>query len=209
MPRPKTPLLSPERILDGALAVVDEVGADKFSIRQVARRLGVQPASIYYYFDDRDVLLASVCLCVLQDVHVSKRRPNEWGARLMQDAVSYYRALSEHPKLAAALLNERKTREAAAERFEDALLQLEDAGIAPAEGLALIDSIEGAALSWIAFQQAPAVKIDASKHPTLASAAKRQKYDEPSFKRTIAALIDGWRQSFSAIVQKPSARAPA
>ena len=67
MPRPKTPLLSQQRILDAALAVVDEVGADKFSIHEVARQLGVRPPSIYYYFADRDVLLASVCLQVLQD----------------------------------------------------------------------------------------------------------------------------------------------
>ncbi len=193
MPRPKTPLLSTQRILDSALAIIDEVGTDKFSIHKVARDLNVQPASIYYYFADRDVLLATVCLHVLQDVHVPKRRPTEWGARLMQDAVAYFRALSAHPNLAAALLSERKTRAGAADRIEDAMKQLVDDGIPVAEAIALIDCIEGMALGWIAFQRAPSVEIDAGDYPLLASASKRQKYDIASFKRCVAALIDGWR----------------
>lgn len=197
MPRPKTPLLSQQRILDAALAVVDEVGADKFSIHEVARQLGVRPPSIYYYFADRDVLLASVCLQVLQDVRVPKRRSSEWGARLMQDALAYYRALREHPKLATALLLERRTRAGAAQRFEDALLQLKEAGIAPADGLALIDGIEGIALSWIAFQHAASVTIDSQMYPTLRAATRREKFDEASYKRIITALIDGTRLRYT------------
>jgi AcrR family transcriptional regulator len=207
--RPKSPLLSSQQILDNALAVIDEDGAHKFSIHQVARRLGVQPASIYYYFADRDELLASVCLRVLQDVHVPKRRPAEWGARLLQDAVAYFRALSEHPNLAATLLNERRTRAGAEDRMEDALAQLKDAGIAPADGIALIDCIEGIALSWIAFQRVSSVDIDAESYPTLGAASKKQKYDESSYKRSIAALIDGWQSTYAAGTVKRAPRASA
>jgi AcrR family transcriptional regulator len=197
MPRPKTPLLSSQRILDSALAVIDEVGTDKFSIHRVARELGVKPPSIYYYFADRDVLIASVCLRVLQDVHVPKKRASEWGQRLVRDAIAYYRALCRHPNLASALLLERKTRAGAAERFEDALLQMKDAGIAPADGLAIIDGIEGIALSWIAFQHAPAVAIDPHRYPALTAASGRQKFDEASYKRTISALIAGARLMYA------------
>ena len=205
MPRPKEKLLSPQRILDSALKVVDELGADKFSIHAVARELGVRPPSIYYYFADRDVLLASVCLRVLQDVHVPKRRHNSWGTRMMQDALAYYRALSEHPNLAAALLNERAARAGAADRFEDALVQLKEAGIPPADGLALIDCIEGIALSWVTFRRVPTVEVDAASYPTLSSAIKRQKYNEASFKRCVAAIIDSWGRKYSGPKAQPKA----
>lgn len=193
MPRPKKPLLSTQKILDSALKVIDEVGIEKFSVHGVARDLGVKPPSIYYYFADREVLIASVCLRVLQDVRVPRRRSSEWGARLIQDALSYYRALRQHPNLATALLVERKTRAGAASRFEDALAQLDAAGIAPTEGLALIDGVEGIALSWITFQYAPSVAIDKTSFPTLAKAVQREKFDEASFKRIITALVNGVR----------------
>ncbi|EHB59168.1 regulatory protein TetR [Mycolicibacterium rhodesiae JS60] len=182
-----------QKILDTALEVIDEVGIDKFSVHRVARELGVQGPSIYYYFADREVLIASVCLRLLQEVHVPRRRPGDWGARLIQDALLYYRALREHPNLATALLVERKTRAGAAARFEDALAQLSAVGISPTEGLALIDVLEGIALSWITFQHAASVAIDRTSFPTLAMAVQREKFDEASLKRIITALIDGVR----------------
>ncbi|OBJ42488.1 hypothetical protein A5630_20815 [Mycolicibacterium mucogenicum] len=193
MPRPKTQLLSVQKILDKALDVIDEVGIEKFSVHRLARELGVQGPSIYYYFADREVIVASVCLRLLQDVHLPRRRPSEWGARLIQDSLAYYRALQAHPNLATALLVERKTRAGAAARFEDALTQLSEAGISPTEGLALIDGIEGIVLSWITFQHAPSVAIDRTAYPTLATAVQREKFDETSLKRIIKALVDGVR----------------
>ena len=93
--------------------------------------------------------------------------------------------------------------------MEDALAQLKDAGIAPADGIALIDCIEGIALSWIAFQRVSSVDIDAESYPTLGAASKKQKYDESSYKRSIAALIDGWQSTYAAGTVKRAPRASA
>ncbi|WP_207547882.1 hypothetical protein [Mycolicibacterium mucogenicum] len=46
MPRPREQLLSPQRILDSALLVIDEIDADKFTIHGVAQDLGVKTPSI-------------------------------------------------------------------------------------------------------------------------------------------------------------------
>ncbi|WP_207547880.1 hypothetical protein [Mycolicibacterium mucogenicum] len=105
----------------------------------------------------------------------------------------HLRGLSDHPNLAAALLDERATRVGAADRFEDALIQFKLIGNPPADGLALIDGVEGIALSWISFRRVPATEVDADSLPALTSAITRQKYDEASFKRSIGALIEGWR----------------
>src|SRR5581483_8422653 len=97
MPRPKVPLLSRAKIVDAALDLIDEEGADQLNIRKLARRLEVQGPSIYHYFADRDEVLAAVGLTVLQDVRIPKRRSQRWTDWLMQDALAYYRAVEAHP----------------------------------------------------------------------------------------------------------------
>lgn len=50
-----------ERILAAARDVYAEVGAQTFSLREVARRTGVTAAAIYRHFEGREALLAAVC----------------------------------------------------------------------------------------------------------------------------------------------------
>lgn len=55
MPRPRTPLLSTERIADAAMELVDE-GAP-FGVNAIARRLGVTPSSLYNHVAGRDEIV--------------------------------------------------------------------------------------------------------------------------------------------------------
>jgi TetR/AcrR family transcriptional regulator, tetracycline repressor protein len=199
MPRPKTPLLDRQKIVNTALALIDESGVDKFSIHGLARALHVKSPSIYYYFDDRDELLTAVALAVLAKVRIPRRRSADWSARLIDNAVAYYRALRTHPNVAPLLL-ERRTRESAAEGFEAALEAMQSEGITPADGLAFIDCIEGIALTWVAFEataddDAGFGNIAKEKYPVLNAARQRQKYDESSYRRMVTALSEGLRRT--------------
>jgi AcrR family transcriptional regulator len=49
--RPRRAVLDRERIAEAAMAIVDETG--DFTVPELARRLGVQTASIYHYVDGR------------------------------------------------------------------------------------------------------------------------------------------------------------
>jgi AcrR family transcriptional regulator len=55
MPRPRTPLLSTDRIADAAMELVDE-GAP-FGVNAIARRLGVTPSSLYNHITGRDEIV--------------------------------------------------------------------------------------------------------------------------------------------------------
>ena len=55
MPRPRTPMLSTERIADAAMELVDE-GAP-FGVNAIARRLGVTPSSLYNHVAGRDEII--------------------------------------------------------------------------------------------------------------------------------------------------------
>ena len=55
MPRPRTPLLSTERIADAAMELVDE--GEPFGVNAIARRLGVTPSSLYNHVAGRDEIV--------------------------------------------------------------------------------------------------------------------------------------------------------
>jgi AcrR family transcriptional regulator len=52
--------LDPEAITDAAMAVLDEVGLDKLSMRAVAERLGVQVGGLYYHVSGKQALLRAM-----------------------------------------------------------------------------------------------------------------------------------------------------
>ena len=53
--------LTHEKIVAVALALIAQKGLDAFSLRDVARSLGVYPTALYWYFPNRNALLGEVC----------------------------------------------------------------------------------------------------------------------------------------------------
>lgn len=49
--------LNRDLITDAAIALLDEVGFEKLSTRRLATRLGIQSASLYWHFRNKDALL--------------------------------------------------------------------------------------------------------------------------------------------------------
>ena len=49
---PTRPTLSREYIAAMALALVDDIGRDKFSMRKLGTELGVDPMAVYRYFTE-------------------------------------------------------------------------------------------------------------------------------------------------------------
>jgi hypothetical protein len=147
-------------------------------------------------------VLAAVGLTVLQEIRIPRRRSQRWTEWLVQDGLAYYRAVEAHPNIAPILLD-RRTRPGAAERFNAALEQMQDAGIPPADGLALIDAVEGLALSWLAFSRAPDHieefgNLDKLSYPLLDVARRKHNLDENSYRRVLVALVAGFEQNYAA-----------
>ena len=203
MPRPKERLLSRQKIVEQAIELIDEVGSDEFSVHRLAKALNVKAPSIYYYYKDRDELLAAVCIGVLQEIRIPKRRSPEWKDSVLQNALAYFRAVRDHPNVAPLLL-QRKWQFWAADRLDAALEQMQAGGISPGDGLAIVDCIEGLALSWLAFGHAPdGVGFGGDKlaYPTLREARQKQKYDESSYRRMIVAMLTGMEQLYASVAE--------
>lgn len=103
MARPKVPLVSRAKAFQIALDVVDEFGVDEFgvdefSVREVARRLGVNIASMYHHVDGKAELLQGAARAALENV----RPPvfdRDWRVWLLESVRAYHRALRTHPNL--------------------------------------------------------------------------------------------------------------
>jgi len=55
--RPKIPLISKRAALQAALDIIDTEGIDALSIRYLAEKLGVNGASLYHHFQNKDEIV--------------------------------------------------------------------------------------------------------------------------------------------------------
>ena len=49
-----------QKVLDASLALIEEGGLDRLSMREVARKAGVSHQAPYHYFSDREAILAAL-----------------------------------------------------------------------------------------------------------------------------------------------------
>jgi TetR/AcrR family tetracycline transcriptional repressor len=108
-PKPKTAgrpagggALSKRRIAEAALAHIDEFGLGAFSMREIAARLGVYPATVHWHVSTREALLAEVAAMVMSDVTPppGKQAWQEWIAELFRRCRA---AVRRHPNVAQLL----------------------------------------------------------------------------------------------------------
>lgn len=101
-PQPARPELGRERIVAEALALVDEKGLAKLSMRTLATRLSVFPSAIYWYVGSRNGLLAAMVESVLADI-LPDANDAEWDTWVLRLMRSYRAAIMRHPNIAPLL----------------------------------------------------------------------------------------------------------
>lgn len=95
MPRTRKPL-SPERIAQAALALVDKEGIEGFSFRVLAKKLGCEAMSIYHYFPSKAHLFdAMIEICIAETKVPPVGLP--WIERLRGLAHAYRATALRHP----------------------------------------------------------------------------------------------------------------
>ncbi|MEV0247300.1 TetR/AcrR family transcriptional regulator C-terminal domain-containing protein [Nocardia sp. NPDC050712] len=108
MARPRRPLLSRDRIVETALALVDAEGLTAVSSRRLAAELGVQGPSLYNHVGTMDELIDAVVDAVLAEVDtsmfgtLSPENPS-WRSALENWAQSYRAAVAAHHEIVPAL----------------------------------------------------------------------------------------------------------
>ena len=119
--------LSRERILDTALALVDEEGIDALSMRKLGQALGYEAMSLYNHVANKDDLLAGILDLVLAEM----QPPDPTGGfpAIRTAALSAHDALKRHPWAASMLMSPSGIRPARINYMEALLASLRGAGL--------------------------------------------------------------------------------
>ncbi|MEU7481252.1 TetR/AcrR family transcriptional regulator C-terminal domain-containing protein [Lentzea sp. NPDC042327] len=199
MPRPSTPLLSPDRIRSVALAIIDRDGLDGLSMRRLAAELGVQAASLYGHVKTKDALLNDVAAAILATIDVSGFASGDWRAGLVQCARSYREALASHPNIVPFLAYGPAGREESLKRLDVMHGALVDAGWSRREATMIAAGVMyivfGSALSSFSsgFSSDPAAY--SGRYPHLDRAhllpGVARELDRDSFELALAAFVRG------------------
>lgn len=202
VPRPKVPLLSVERIVDQALAMIDD-GA-RFGIVHLARRLDVNPSSLYNHVSGRDEIIELIRGRLADDFDIAVQPGTPWDD-VVEYVVRRQRAMfATHPLYLPLLVGKTVTDPRVISYYEDLAAALGLAGFPDAEVLDIVAMLDAFALGSGLDLSAP---VEVWKTPDaagalgrlLASADDGVSRSERAFELGLRFLLAGLRDRLSTI----------
>ena len=99
------PPLNRDLVLEGAVALADEIGIEALTIRKLAESMGTKPMTIYYHVPSKDEIIDGMVERVFAEI---ERPPadGDWLVGLRQRCVSARAVMNRHP-WAAPLMESR------------------------------------------------------------------------------------------------------
>ncbi len=201
MARPRKPLLSRDRIVTAALALIDTEGLAALSTRRLAAGLGVSGPSLYNHFATKEAILDAVADTVIDQVDLSMfRGGRDWRQALLDWGRSYRAALTAHPNIVPFLATGPGLRPAGLRMADAVFGGMVEAGWAPAQatriGALMRYFVTGSALgSFAGGFVGDADAYDPADYPHLGQAhllaRHRERVDEGAFETGLRALLDG------------------
>jgi AcrR family transcriptional regulator len=198
MARPRQTLLTRQRIVDAASALVDAEGLEALSMRRLAAELGVQGPSLYNHFPTKADILDAVADGLTEQVDVSAFASQDWASALRRWARSYHSVLVAHPHLVPVLAHGPGRRPAGLAMADAVYGALIDAGWPPARathiGALMRYLVTGSALGSFAlgFDIDPELY---TRYPHLQAAPRLAEHhvavDEGAFELGLDLLING------------------
>ena len=135
---PERPGLTPDAIIETAIALADQHGVGAVTIRRVAANLGVTPMALYWHFTKKDDLLAGMVEWVFRQIDVPGDTGIGWEPRFRALMESELAVLRRHPELASLMISHESMSTAMLEAMELSLGLLREAGFTPTEAVQVI-----------------------------------------------------------------------
>jgi AcrR family transcriptional regulator len=208
MARPRQALLTRQRIMTAAAALIDAEGLEAVSTRRLAAELGVQGPSLYHHFANKEEILDAVANEIAAKVDVSEFADQDWRVALYQWGHSYRRALLNHPHIVPFLAQGPGRRPAALAMADAVYGGLVRAGWPPARathvGAVMRYFVAGSALGSFARGFVEDPTLYANDYPHLAQAHRlaehQRSVDDGAFALGLEALIDGLARVYERVV---------
>lgn len=101
MARPSRPTITRAEIIVAALAVIDAEGYEKLSLDRIAKWVGVKAPSLYYHFENKEEILASVARYIVSLVPMPPDLPMEFSEQyIISGCISLRSEILKHPRAA-------------------------------------------------------------------------------------------------------------
>lgn len=142
-----------EEILDAALAIADERGLDRVSMRAVAQAVGVTPMALYPYVKDKAGLLDAMLgrlLGLLYESAPAMSGGADWRERLRAFAHTVRELTTGHPWTVTLLFSRPAVTPDAVATVDLLYTALLDAGVPPAQVPRLERLVSTFVLGWLA-----------------------------------------------------------
>jgi TetR/AcrR family transcriptional regulator, tetracycline repressor protein len=178
MPRPSSPLISYDAVVEASLRIIDLEGLDAFSMPRLARELNVQAPSLYHHFQDRaDIMRAVARAIVLETRLPDPAACATWIDWFVGISTAFRNAVLRHRNAAPVLL-QFMPRDLLIRNYEVGVQILAEIGLPPSQRILVIDGLDtltlGASLAEAA--KSPAregqvfANVSAETEPMLAEA---------------------------------------
>lgn len=128
------------RVLDTALRLVNERGADGLTMRALASELDIEAPSLYKHVANKDEILDGICELVYGQVVVGEL-PDEWHERMKAYARAFRTALLNNGNAACILSTRPVATEGSMVMVEASLAEFVRAGVDVETGRRLLDII--------------------------------------------------------------------
>ncbi|MEN3304975.1 MAG: hypothetical protein V7603_1177 [Micromonosporaceae bacterium] len=211
MARPRQPVLTRQRIVEVALAILDAEGLAALSTRRLADELGVRAPSLYNHFVTKEEILEAVADAVIAGVDLSMFGRGSWDRALVEWARAYRLALVAHPNAVPFVARGPALRPAALALADAVYGALVDAGWphghATRIGAAMRYFVAGSALGSFAQGFVDDPRVYAERYPHLRDAHRlrehRHQVDDGAFELGLASMVAGLVALYAEVVAAP------
>lgn len=138
--RPRKAVLDRERIGLAALELVDETG--DFTLPALARRLGVQPASLYHHVDGRQGVVELLREQVSDAMDPGPLDDGPWDVALLGFFRSYRDAFGAHPRAVPLLTTQTIRSPKVIQAYDRMVSRLGEAGIPADKAMRIVTAVE-------------------------------------------------------------------
>jgi AcrR family transcriptional regulator len=199
--RPKVPLIAKRKVCETALQMIDRDGIDSFSVRRLANEIGVNAASFYHHFENKEAILAGAAQLALAAVRTPASTSEDWQVWFLRNTLTLHEVLRQHPQLIEIVLRRNMFRLGLPE-IEKTYALLEEQGLPIGLATTLMESLEAFVAGQVMLERFADsdLGLSNSDYPTLRRAyAKRVLSPGEAFELGCRKIIEGIAETASAL----------
>ncbi|APU16078.1 MULTISPECIES: TetR/AcrR family transcriptional regulator [Actinoalloteichus] len=209
----RRPVLSRERIIHTALAVIDRDGLDALSMRRLGAELGVDAMAVYYHLPDKAALFDGVVEAVYSEVDVDAAAlPGPWPEMLAVYLRRLREVLRRHPHAVAVIATRPAYTASVLGPADRAVGRLREEGLTARSAMEITHACRAFTIGFVLAEvgaplggptRAPREAISPADYPHLVEAMAEGYRPDEQYEAGLRAMLDGFARQQAAAGHVP------